>query len=222
MRTQYDPQNLHGAAAGTVSVQAPTCSAQTFAYEESIQDDRVTVTIDTDRLFEPVDYLWTLNGQALASSGNLAVIGGNGETVLKFTQTVTTALPPPNGTAIAGHAVELRYRLSGASRGPDSRLVLNARSQDANYDVRVEVRATDALGRHFSDAVNLKLVGDIVEFGDDYEEYLDKCLKATADIVNKKGRTKSKVKVGDPRENWRDLVTAFTHRFTKATLKPER
>ncbi len=213
LRTNEDPQNLHGVARGSVTVQPLACEPRTFAYEESIQDDRKIVTIDREWLFEPVAYAWTVNGEPLASRVGSVVLPGATDPAIDFIGTVTSALPPPNGTAINGHAIELHYRLEGTRRGPDSRLVLNARNQDANYDIRVEVRATDAIGRHFSDAVNLKMVGDIAEFGEDFDDYMDKCMKAAADLVNKKGQTRSKVKPGQPQESWRELVNIVSRQI---------
>ncbi len=206
LRTKEDPQNLHGVARGSVTVQPLACEPRTFAYEESIQDDRKILTVEQEWLFDPVTYAWTVNGEPLASRVGTVVQPGAGDPAIDFIGTVTSALPPPNGTAINGHATELHYRLEETQRGPDSRLVLNARNQDANYNIRVEVRATDAIGRHFSDAVNLEMLGDIAEFGEDFDDYMDQCMKAAADLVNKKGQTRSKVKPGQPQESWRELV----------------
>ena len=164
------------------------------------------MTVETEWLFEPVEYAWTVNGELLIPAGEVVILGPRGLRELDYVGTVKVALPPPNGTAIYGHAIKLMYSVSGRT------LRLSARSEDANYDIRVEVRATDALGRRFSDAVNLTMVGDIVEFGQDYEDYMDACVKAAADVVNKKGRQKGKVKPGEPQEGWRDLVDAVTQR----------
>jgi hypothetical protein len=205
IRTNDEPANLHAVAQGTATVQGPTCAPHAFDYVESIQDDQNTLTVDTDWLFEPVEYSWTVNGQPLIPTGEIRIIGkGQGLRPLDYVGTVKVALPPPNGTAVFGHPIKLMYSAAGRT------LSLNARNEDANYDIRVEVQATDALGRKFSDAANLSMIGDIVEFGQDYEDYMDACLKATADVVNKKGRQRGSVKPGEPQERWRDLVEAVT------------
>ena len=206
IRTAAAPANLQVRAQGTATVQGPTCAPAAFDYLESIQDDQNTLTVETEWLFEPVEYAWTVNGEPLIAAGEVVILGPRGLRELDYVGTVKVALPPPNGTAIYGHAIKLMYSVSGRT------LRLYARSEDANYDIRVEVRATDALGRRFSDAVNLTMVGDIVEFGQDYEDYMDACVKAAADVVNKKGRQKGKVKPGEPQEGWRDLVDAVAQR----------
>ena len=205
IRTSNDPQNLRAVVESSVVVQAPTCAAQSFDYVESIQDDRYKLTVESELLFEPIDYVWTINGQALTSANEVRVIGIGGMFTLEYTGTVAMALPPPNGTAISGHSISLLY----AATGPT--LILNARNEDANYDIRVELHATDALGRVFTDAVNLTMVGDIATFGEDYDQYLSNCLKATDALVNKKGRQKGRVKPGEPQEQWQDLLDAMTH-----------
>jgi hypothetical protein len=208
LRTRNDPQNLHPVVQGSVTVQAPTCAPQSFDYVESIQDDRYTLTVDLEWLFEPIEYAWTVNGQALTTASGEVILGMGNVSVLQYTGTVKTALPPPDGTPILGHAIELRYGLGTHARGADRTLVLNARNEDANYDIRVEVRAKDTLGRVFGDAVNLTMRGDIAELGTDYDEYMNRCMKAAADLVNKKGRQKGKVKPGEPQEQWQDLLDA--------------
>jgi hypothetical protein len=215
IRTNDAPANLHAVAQGTVTVQGPTCAPKAFDYVESIQDDQNTLTVDTNWVFEPVEYTWTVNGQALTPAGNVVFLGNRGSQELDYTGTVKVALPPPNGTAIYGHSIKLTYVMSGRT------LRLYARNEDANYDIRVEVRATDALGRTFSDAVNLSMVGDIVEFGQDYEDYMDACVKAATDLVNKKGRQQGKVKPGEPQEHWRDLVDAVTQQALEANVEAQ-
>jgi hypothetical protein len=204
VRTANAPANLHAVAQGTATVQGPTCAPKAFDYVESIQDDQNTLTVDTEWMFEPVEYAWTVNGQPLIPADQVVIIGPGGLRALDYMGTVNVALPPPNGTAIYGHSIRLMYSASSGT------LRLYARNEDANYDIRVEVRATDALGRRFSDAVNLTMVGDIVEFGQDYEDYMNACVKAAAGVVNKKGRQQGKVKPGEPQERWRDLVDAVT------------
>jgi hypothetical protein len=203
LRTREDPQNLHGVARGTVTVRGPGCEPRDFGYEESIQDDRNTLTVETDWLLDPVQYTWTVDGQPLTPASPVPSVS-EPMLALDFIGTVTTALPPPSGTPIAGHAIRLLYLLRGSS------LTLAARNEDANYSIRVEVRARDALGRSFSDAANLTMVGDIVEFGTDYDDYMDACLKAVAGRVNAKGRQRGRVKPGEPQESWRELLDAVT------------
>lgn len=215
IRTNDEPQNLHGVGKGSATVQAPTCEPQTFEYEESIQDDQNTLSVDAEWLFEPIEYSWTVNGNPLLalSPGAAAGVGTGKMSELEFTGTVTMALPPPNGTAISGHTIKLLYRIAGRT------LLLVARNEDANYDIRVEVRATDALGRVFTDAVNLTMVGDIAKFGPDYDDYLDRCLKAAADLVNKKGQKQGKAKPGEPQESWRNLFEAMTRQVLEGNAE---
>lgn len=87
---------------------------------------------------------------------------------------------------------------------------MHARHDDANYGIRVEVNAVDALGRRFSDSANLDMIGDIATFGQDYEDYMDDCVKAATGIVNKKCRKQGRAKPGEPQERWRNLVDAIT------------
>lgn len=204
IRTNDAPANLHAVVQGTATVQGPTCAPQAFDYVESIQDDQNVLTVDTEWVFEPVEYVWSVNGQTLTPADQIVIVRTGGVQSLDYTGTVRVALPPPNGTAIYGHTIQLMYSAAGRM------LRLYARNEDANYDIRVEVRATDALGRRFSDAVNLTMTGDIAEFGQDYEDYMDACVKAAMGVVNKKGRQQGKVKPGEPQEHWRDLVDAVT------------
>ena len=129
---------------------------------------------------------------------------------MKYTSTVMASIPPPNGTAIPGHEIQLQYQVGtigafGSFRA-GKKLNLFARKEDLNYMVRVEVRVTDAIGRKFSDAANLPMKGDIAEFGEDYYEYLNQCIKTTAGTVNKKGRFRPKVKPGDPQQQLASLL----------------
>ena len=199
IRTNDDPLPVN-AVPGSATVQGPTCQPQLFDYVELIQDDRNTLTVDSDWMFEPIDYAWAINGVPLVPSSELTVLGGDGMTALDFNGTVESPLPAPNGTAIPEHAITLMYRAAGRT------LLLNARHGDLNYDIRVELRATDALGRVLSDAVNLTMTGDVVQFGQDYEDYMDACVKAATARVNDKGRKQRPPKPGEPRENWRDLM----------------
>ncbi|MEP6731181.1 MAG: hypothetical protein ABJE10_11110 [bacterium] len=204
LRTSRTPENLHEVGRGSVVVQGPTCAPMSFDYVRSAQDDQCTLTLETDWVFEPLTYTWTIDGEPLVESSKVVVIGGNGRTPFDFTGTVTEELPPPNGTAIPGHAIKLAYRLAGAS------LSVFARHDDANYEIRVEVRAVDALGRSFSDAVNIEMRGDIVTLAPEYDTYMDACVKAAADIVNKKGTKSGKGRPGEPQEHWKDFVEALT------------
>jgi len=212
IRTKNEPQNLHAVVQGSVTVQAPTCAAQAFDYVESIQDDRKTLTVDSEWLFEPIEYLWTVNGQPLTAHSELITIGAGDMFPLEYTGMVKVALPPPNGTTISGHSIRLLYRATGST------LLLSARNEDGNYDIRVEVRATDALGRVFSDAVNLTMVGDIAEFGPDYDDYMDRCIKAAADVVNRKGRQRTRLRPGEPQERWRDILETVTQQVREGNV----
>ena len=202
LRTKRDPANLHVVGQGTVVVQGPTCEAQSFDYVESTQDDQCTLTIQTDWVFEPVEYTWTVNGEPLSPPGDV-VLGGNGRQQFNFAGTVTMPFPAPNGTPVYGHAIQMTYGMAPGI------LSLFARHEDAQYQVRVEVRAVDALGRRFSDAVNLEMNGDIVDLGSTFDDYMDACVKAATDGVNKKGTKSGKVKPGEPQEHWKNFVEAL-------------
>ena len=206
IRTNEAPQNLRAVGEGSVVVQAPTCTAKSFDYTEYVQDDWYTLQVETELLFEPVECEWEVNGQPLVSENLILIIGGGNMSSLDYTGTIIDPIPPPNGTAIAGHQIQLLYRVGSNSRGSNSSLLLSARQQDENYDIRVEVRGTDALGRAFTDAVNLTMVGKIVRFGTDYDEYLDDCLKETAKFVDSKGRKSRTLKPGETQERWQDLL----------------
>jgi hypothetical protein len=206
IRAEHTPQNVRATGSGPITVQAVTCPPATFQYLQTVQDDFYTLTVANEWLMDPVDYAWTVNGTPITplSSG-----------VLRYNGTVKTAVPPPDGEPISGHAIELAYtngtHILGLSlKGSSATLTLAARQQDLNYDIRVEVRATDALGREFSDAANLRIVGDIATFDGDYYEYLNHCLKAATDLVNKKAKWKSKVRPGEPQELYKDLLDIVT------------
>ena len=132
-------------------------------------------------------------------------------TVAAHSNTSVPSGPPPNGDSIDGHMIRLVYSVGNhirgfALKGPDRELTLTARKEDLNYDIRVELQATDALGRVFYDAVNETMQGDIATFGSDYYEYMNHCLKAASDLVNKKAIWKSKVKPGEPEEHYKDVL----------------
>jgi hypothetical protein len=206
------PENRVATGIGLVTVQAPTCAPEVFECTQWVQDDRYRLTVVSDWLIEPIEYEWTINGQTLPSDPFIFVDPTRvNMQVLKYTGTVNAVIPPPNGTAIPGHAIELQYlvgtQLFGMKvRGSGKTLALKARKKDLNYDIRVEVRATDALGRVFTDAANLKMIGDIAEFDRDYYDYLNRCLKATADVVNKKALWKSRLKPSEPQEQLTDML----------------
>jgi hypothetical protein len=206
IRTKNEPQNRQAVGAGPVTVQAPRCAPEVFEYVQLVQDDRYTLTVDSEWLLEPIKYVWTVNGQALASLE---------EGVQQYMGTVNTALPPPEGTAIPGHAIELQYALGihiplFPARGTDRTLTLNARKGDLNYSIHVEMQATDALGRAFTDSVNLKMVGDIAKFGRDYDEYLIRCLKAS---MHQEKLGIRKIKPGEPVEQLADLLAVVSQQF---------
>jgi len=190
-----------------------------FNYIQWVQDDQYALTVESKWLIEPIEYAWTVNGQPLSPNTSVFIDSARFRmNVLKYIGTATASIPPPNGTAIPGHAIELQYQvgsqfLDSLLPGSGKTLALKARKEDFNYDIRVEVRATDALGRVFTDAANLTMTGDIAEFGADYYDYLNRCLKATADLVDKKAVWKSKVKPGEPREQMQNLLDVVSQRL---------
>jgi hypothetical protein len=188
-----------GASSGQVTVQAPTCEARTFDYTEVQQIDTHTLQAVPLLLIDPIDYTWRIDGTVLTQKkGVWTAIG-----------TVVAALPPPVGTSIAGHAIELAYRI-----GPDfpatimasDSLWLQARPADLNYNLYIEVEAVDAVGQRCANAASISIVGDMLQLGKDYDDYMSKCLQQVRDIVNRKGRQQVTPKPGDPQQRLPDVV----------------
>lgn len=209
VRAAQDAQDYHAIGAGSAVVQALKCPPKEFEYVQFVQDDRYRLSVERQGLFEPVDYQWSINGQALPSLSR---------DTLKYTGTVEATVPPPNGTQIPGHMIELSYSLGthipgDLPRGTNEVLTLNARRQDLNYDIRVEVRVTDAIGSVFFDAVNLRMVGDISKFGADYYEYLNQCLTAATRMVDMKWRESRTPRLGEPEENFTNLLDIVVRRI---------
>jgi hypothetical protein len=214
IRTTHEPQGLHARGAGPVTVQAPTCAPEEFVYVQWAQDDMYTLTAESEWLVGPLDYEWTVNAHIISPAG----VG-----VLNYEGTVRTAVPPPDGIEIIGHSIQLRYESStGGTRlpvkGSNKTLTLNARKEDRNYDIRVELRVTDALGRVFHHVANIRMIGDIARFGADYDEYMSRCLMSAIDIANKKARWKVRLKPGEPQERVRDLLDVIAQQIRQGDL----
>lgn len=202
IRAVQEAQDYHASGGGSATVQPLMCPPKDFLYVQYVQDDRYRLTVEQQGLFEPVEYLWTINGVRLPSLA---------KDTLKYVGTVEATVPPPTGTQIPGHNIELGYSLGRhipgeLPTGTDAILTLSARKEDLNYDIRVEVTVTDVLGRKFFDAANLKMVGDISEFGADYYEYLNQCLKAATKMVDLKWKEFRTPGLGEPQENFADLL----------------
>ncbi|HEX6187943.1 MAG TPA: hypothetical protein VFZ40_07675 [Pyrinomonadaceae bacterium] len=209
IRATQDAQDFHATGGGLATVQPLMCPPKEFQYVQFVQDDRYRLSVERQGLFEPVEYVWSVNGEELPSLG---------KDTLKYVGTVEATVPPPTGTQIPGHSIELSYELGihlkgELPRGSDAVLTLNARSGDFNYDIRVEVRITDAIGRTFFDAANLRMVGDISEFGADYYEYLGQCLKAATKMVDMKWRESRTPRLGEPQENFADLLNVVVQKI---------
>ena len=149
-------------------------------------------------LIEPIAVTWTINGTPLTQRSG----------TYKYTGTVNAALPPPNGTDIPNHEVEVAYEIGGALLLDSSarNLALHTRDGDLNYTMRIEVRAADAIDRAYYDAVNTSVVGDRVFMGPDYDAYIAECLAKIRDTADKKGRQQVRPKPGEPQEKLGDLV----------------
>ena len=209
IRATQDAQDYHAVGGGFAMVQPLMCSPKEFQYVQYVQDDRYRLSVERQGLFEPVEYVWSINGEELPSLG---------KDTLKYVGTVEATVPPPTGTQIPGHSIELSYELGihtkgEITRGSDATLVLSARKQDLNYDIRVEVRVTDAIGRRFFDAANLRMIGDISEFGADYFEYLNQCLKAATKMVDLKWKETRTPRLGEPQESFADLLDVVVQRI---------
>lgn len=209
IRTAQDAQDYHATGGGFATVQPLMCPPKEFQYVQFVQDDRYRLSVERQGLFEPVEYLWSINGEALPSLG---------KSTLKYVGTVEATVPPPNGTQIPGHMIELSYSLGthlpgDIPRGTNDVLTLHARRQDLNYDIRVEVRITDAIGSTFYDAANLRMVGDISKFGTDYYEYLNQCLTAATKMVDMKWRESRTPRLGEPQENLTNLLDIVVQRI---------
>jgi hypothetical protein len=189
---------LTGAVEGQAEVRL--CGPpRVFEYTEYGQIDSQSLEAKPSLLFEPIDYRWSVNGTPLTER----------QGTLSYAGTVRSALPLPGGTAIEDHTIELAYAIGVPSlfgEGYDQFLDLTPRDADGNYDVTVEVRATDAAGRSAGDAVTLKVVGDRLELGPDYDAYVADCMRQARDQVDRKGTRSVKPKPGEPNERLPDIV----------------
>ena len=187
IRTANDPQNRHQTGSGPTTVQVGKCAPQEFTYIQSLQDDKHTLTVETDLLVPPLTSTWTVNDLALATEESTVFAPGV-RPLLKYRDTIHTAAPPPNGVSIPDHPIELSYWVPRADWGSGLHrtLLLTARQADLNYKVVVKVRVTDALGRVFDASAIVEIVGDIAEFDGDYHAYMYKCLVQSLDVPNYK------------------------------------
>ena len=192
-----DPQ-MTGTTTGKVTVQAPTCAARQFEYSETFQRDDKTVRVQPRRMIEPVDYAWSINGTPLTVQ--------NG--VLKYSSTIVTALPPPNGTSVPGHTIELGYEIGipAPVRKITSIIGLSPRAADGNYSIQLKVAATDAVGQYAGTGITLNFVGDKLEMRDDYTDYMNDCLQHVVDIADAKGKKSKRPQPGDPLQLLPDLI----------------
>jgi hypothetical protein len=192
-----DVMRMTGGTTGQVA-SGPPCEPRIFDYEEVGQAHDFTYDVTTVGLIEPIAFTWTINGTLLAERSG----------TYKYTGTVNAALPPPQGTDIPNHGVEVAYEIGSASLLDFSErsLVLHTRDGDLNYTMRVEVRAVDAIERVYYDAVNTNVVGDRVLMGPDYDAYIAECLAKIRDTADKKGRKQLRPKPGEPQEKLGDIV----------------
>jgi hypothetical protein len=192
-----DAMRMTGGTIGQVA-SGPPCEPKLFDYEEVGQAHDFTYEVTTVGLIEPIAVTWTINGTLLTQRSG----------TYKYTGTVNAALPPPNGTDIPNHEVEVAYEIGGALLLDSSarNLALHTRDGDLNYTMRIEVRAADAIDRAYYDAVNTSVVGDRVFMGPDYDAYIAECLAKIRDTADKKGRQQVHPKPGQPQEKLGDIV----------------
>jgi hypothetical protein len=156
----------------------PSCAPRDFTFEHYGQDSVISLQAESFYLVEPVQYSWTVDGQPVTGSGTL-----------HLTKTVVTAIPPLNGTALYGHQVRLGYQV-GIRSGPpwvdpSGFLQLSARAADYNYSVSVELKGVDVAGRAFFFKNFVKVTGDLVQFGPDYQAYMAQCALQTMGAIAK-------------------------------------
>lgn len=185
---------------GTGTFEAPTCQPQQFQYTEIAQDNIKTLTAVPVMLIPPITYEWSINGAPLPI----------GTGTLNFNGTVVAALPPPSGTTINGHAISLSYENGGASgiglahSGSSIRLV--SRYSDFNYYIDVGLRATDVTGQVLESSRRVHMVGDVLELGDDWDQYLKKCLANLMNIGNGKKQVNVVLPPGGPQEDLGGII----------------
>jgi hypothetical protein len=190
----YRGTNFKEGNGGEAVYQAPMCEPRLFKYRDYSQDDGKFLRVEYEWLIEPVRYQWFINGTEIPHPGG---------SPLKFPTAVRTALPPPDGYEIPGHAVELAYDFETwrpLIDPPMRSVLLRARVADLCYSVRAEMKATDGAGRVYWVDQNLKFTGVWVEFGPDYEEYRSECFGRVRDVVEKKSLVKRRLKPGEPQE----------------------
>jgi hypothetical protein len=94
-----------------------------------------------------------------------------------------------NGTVLYGHEVQLGYQVGIISGqpgvDPSGFLQLSARASDYNYSVSVELKGVDVAGRVFFYKNFVKVTGDLVQFGPDYEAYMAQCALQTMGAIAK-------------------------------------
>jgi hypothetical protein len=185
---------------GTGTFEAPSCQPQQFQYTEILQDNIKTMIAEPVMLIPPITFEWSVNGKPLPV----------GTGTLDFTGIVTAAMPPPSGTEIDGHAISLSYENGraigiGALRaGPSIKLV--SRYTDFNYYIDVGVRATDVTDRVLERSRTVHMVGDVLELGDDWDQYLKKCLANVMTIGNSKQQVNVSLPPGGPQEDLDGII----------------
>jgi hypothetical protein len=196
-----DETELTGGSQGQV-LSGPPCAPKLFDYQEAGQRHDLVFTAKPHLLIEPVAYEWSINGSPLRSQKG----------VLRYSDTVTAGLPPPSGTDIPNHPIEIAYQAGIAgSLAPlvqsGETLEIQTRDGDLNYQIRVDVRATDAVNRHYYYGLTPKIIGDLVLMGPDFDAYIGECLRELRDSVNKKGRKQTRPKPGQPQEGLQGVIS---------------
>jgi hypothetical protein len=157
---------------------SPACKPAQFTYEHLQENETITLLAESTMLIDPVAYQWSLAGKPISGSGKV-----------DYVTDVQTAVPPPNGVLLTGHQVEISYSegwpIWKYNLDEDTRMVLSTRGSDCNYLVLVELRAQDASGRQFYDGGYVQVVGDIAQFGSDYDQYMTQCEMATLVMLSK-------------------------------------
>lgn len=188
------PANVQEGPGGEALYQAPTCEPRVFKYRDFTQQDVKELRLKPEWLVNPVQIEWFVDDMEIPNDAG---------SPLRFTTTVRTALPPPDGDEVSGHAVELGYDFGlplGVIGVAPWSVKLTPRPADLRYEVRVEARVTDGAGRTFWSAANPEFIGAWAEFGSDYDEYRSECFKKVRDIVDKKAKVKRRLKPGEPQE----------------------
>ena len=182
---------LTGGTQGTVMAGAP-CELKPFDYEEAGQRNSYICTPNPVLLIDPVSYQWGINGTTLALRSG----------TIRSTGYVVAALPPPSGTPVPNHSIEIGYQVGdGGFDLSSGSLALQTRDGDLNYAFRVEVRATDAIGRHFYAAKDIDVVGDLLIMGPEFDQYMRDCLGKIRHQMSKVGVLQAQPQPGDPVES---------------------